>query len=651
MDSQEKWFAKDGGSMEKPEVTVDEYDSKDALSHTGSGPDAAMTPAPAVPGAKPEVDFGNYDPKDAISVVDADAKVEPRLLNARQVAMFSMAGSIGTNIFINTSIGLTKAGPISLIIGYLYMGSILFCINICLSEMVTLLPIRGSIHRFAGAFVDPALGAASAINYWIMMVSMLCLEVNALTSVLLYWVDESNEHMLNILMPFLVLGSYFLLNIWDSRRFGEVEFWIGLCKIVTAVGLLIMTVFLMCGANPKLDSFGFRYWVHPAPMNEYLFSGGKGRFCGVLASIVNAAWTFQGPDMVSIIAGEARNPRKVIPKAFKTVYVRLTVFFIGSAIAVGILVPYNDEILNDAIQKSLPGGSRTAWVRALNRLDIPVLPHIINAVIFTSIYSAGNAMTFAGSRSLLGMAMEKKLPKIFTWTNRNGVPYVAVVATLSIGLLSFLQVSKGSSQALFYFIDVSTCSLLVTWVIVAVSHLCWRRAIAKQNFPLSSLPYASKLAPYTTYYAIANGTLVLLICGWDIFIKGRWDPVIFVPQYFALGMVVFFYFFYKVLQRTKIVRPSTLDISHGIGELIAYEKTYEEDLETTEPRNWVQRTLSVLFSPFFLIFPLLLYLYISAPQVIRLSCNENDKPITVCNIGVMSDVKRLPLLPVHHVRR
>lgn len=461
-------------------------------------------------------------------------------------------------------------------------------------EMVTFLPIRGSLHRFVGAFVDPALGAASSVNYWILTVTMACLEINAFTSVLLYWVDERHLPMLNVMIPCLVLFAYLVLNIWDAGWFGEAEFWISIIKVVTALGLLVMTVFLMCGVNPQHDVFGFRYWVNPAPMNEYLFSGSKGRFCSVLAAIVNAAWTFQGPDMVSVIAGDTKNPRKVIPKAFRSVYVRLTVFFIGSAIAVGILVPYDDQTLVNAINNEEPGAARTAWVRALNRLDVPVLPHIINAVILTSIFSAGNALVFAGSRSLQAMAIEGKIFKIFARVNRNGTPYVAVLATLSIGLLSFLQVSAGASQVLFYFIDVSTSSLLVTWVLVSLAHLCWRNGIRCQRFPLEKLPYVSRWAPYTTYYALVNSTFVLLICGWNLFVHGQWDTVSFILQYFAIGTTIAAYLLYKVMGRTKIVRPTELEIHHGMEELVAHERELQREAETeagapSRWRTWVDK--------------------------------------------------------------
>jgi amino acid transporter len=50
-----------------------------------------------------------------------------------------------------------------------------------------------------------------------------------------------------------------------------------------------------------------------------------------------------GPEYISMIAGEAKQPRKSVPKAFQTIVVRLIVFFIGGAMCIGILVPSNDE--------------------------------------------------------------------------------------------------------------------------------------------------------------------------------------------------------------------------------------------------------------------------------------------------------------------
>lgn len=66
--------------------------------------------------------------------------------------------------------------------------------------------------------------------------------------------------------------------------------------------------------------------------------------------------------MLSLISAEAINPRKVMPTAFRTVFYRLIIFFVLSALAVGILVPYNDPILLNAIKTGAPGAGRSPYV-------------------------------------------------------------------------------------------------------------------------------------------------------------------------------------------------------------------------------------------------------------------------------------------------
>lgn len=54
----------------------------------------------------------------------------------------------------------------------------------------------------------------------------------------------------------------------------------------------------------------------------------------------------------------------------------------------------------------------------------------------------------------IGMALEGKAPKVFTKTNRIGVPYNCVIAVLLICLLAFLQVSAGSAKVLGWFVNL-----------------------------------------------------------------------------------------------------------------------------------------------------------------------------------------------------
>ena len=153
-------------------------------------------------------------------------------------------------------------------------------------------------------------------------------------------------------------------------------------------------------------------------------------------------------------AGEAENPRWVMPRAFKAVFYRLTTFFVLGSLAVGINVPYDDPEMTAAFTTGAPGAAASPYVVAMNRLKITVLPDIVNALVLTSAFSAGNSYVYCASRCLFGLALEGKAPKIFTRCTRNGVPVYCVGLVLLIALLAFLQVSNGSAVVLGWFVNL-----------------------------------------------------------------------------------------------------------------------------------------------------------------------------------------------------
>lgn len=77
-----------------------------------------------------------------------------------------------------------------------------------------------------------------------------------------------------------------------------------------------------------------------------------------------------------------------MPRAFRATIYRLLIFFIGSALAIGILVPYNDELLLGAQSSGAAGGGQSPYIISMQILGISVLPDIVNALIITSVFSA-----------------------------------------------------------------------------------------------------------------------------------------------------------------------------------------------------------------------------------------------------------------------
>lgn len=86
-----------------------------------------------------------------------------RGLSPRHVQLMAIGGSIGTGLFVGIGSVLSKAGPLSVVLGYLVWGIFfVWPCNLCVAEMCAYLPVRGSIFELAARFVDPALGELPA---------------------------------------------------------------------------------------------------------------------------------------------------------------------------------------------------------------------------------------------------------------------------------------------------------------------------------------------------------------------------------------------------------------------------------------------------------------------------------------------------------
>lgn len=73
-----------------------------------------------------------------------------RRLDNRQIQIMAVGGSIGTALFVSIGGGLTRSGPLSLLLGYGIYFVILACVSNGLAETTVLYPVRGGFIRLAG---------------------------------------------------------------------------------------------------------------------------------------------------------------------------------------------------------------------------------------------------------------------------------------------------------------------------------------------------------------------------------------------------------------------------------------------------------------------------------------------------------------------
>lgn len=225
---------------------------------------------------------------------------------------------------------------------------------------------------------------------------------------------------------FIFLG----ISLLGVRFYGEVEFWLSLIKIISIVAFFIAAVIISTGGVGP-EKIGFKYWHDPGS-----FADGIN---GVAKTFVIAGTLYAGAEMVGITAGEAGNPKKAVPRAIRQVFWRILIFYVGMMFFIGILLPYNDPDL-------LAAGSKTArspLTIALLRAGIAPAASLINALIVVSVISAGNSSLYVASRTILFMARNGKAPKLLGRTNKQGVPWVALLFSNAFGCIAFISVSSG----------------------------------------------------------------------------------------------------------------------------------------------------------------------------------------------------------------
>ena len=385
----------------------------------------------------------------------ADSLVEygyvSRGLKSRHIQFIALGGTIGTGLFLGIGKAFVSSGPLSVLLGYSLTGIAIYAMMQCLGEMATWLPLPGAVPQYCARYVDPALGFAVGWNNWISNSLTLCAEISAAAIVIGFWNDTINQAAWITVILVLII----CLNIFAVSIYGEAEFIFASVKIITIVGLLLLAFIIDLGGSPDQGRLGFRYWSEPwAAMKAYVGVGNTGRFAGLFATLVNAAFSYGGVEMVAVAAGEAENPRKNIPKAVRRVFWRILFFYVLGSLAIGVIVPADD----DRLLSGGAGAASSPWVIGIVRAGIPVLPHIINAVILTSAASSGNAFLYTGSRYLFALAQNGQAPKIFLTCTKAGVPVYCVLITASVGLLTYMTVSSGANNVFGWFQTVS-CQL------------------------------------------------------------------------------------------------------------------------------------------------------------------------------------------------
>lgn len=475
-----------------------------------------------------------------------------RALKARHISMIAIGGCIGTGLFMASGEAIRSAGPGGALLAYSAIGLMVYFLMTSLGEMATYLPVSGSFSTYAARFVDPSFGFALGWNYWFNWVITVAVDVSIASIVISYW------EPLTIIPTWgwsLIFFSFIVfLNMLSVKAYGESEYWFAIIKVVTVIVFLIvglLTIFGILGG----EYIGFsNFTIGEAPI---LGEGFSGRFLSVLGVFLIAGFSFQGTELIGITAGESEDPQKNIPKAIKQVFWRILIFYILAIFVIGLIIPYtSDQLLGADIDQI----AKSPFTLVFEKAHWAFAAALMNAVILTSILSAGNSGMYASTRMLYAMGKQGMAYKSFEKTNKHGVPTLALAATAIVVFLIFI-LQANFENAVDYVLAASGLTGFIAWLGIAISHYRFRRAYVAQNKDVKDLVYKAKWFPLGPILAFILCVLVIIGQDSQLIFNGVVDIRAMLITYMGIPFFLVFYIYHKIKFKTKLIPLKQVNLS------------------------------------------------------------------------------------------
>ncbi|ENG5463031.1 amino acid permease [Listeria monocytogenes] len=466
-----------------------------------------------------------------------------RDLKTRHLSMIAIGGSIGTGLFLASGNAIHTAGPGGALVAYIAIGIMVYFLMTSLGEMATYMPVSGSFSTYASRFVDPAFGFALGWNYWFNWAITLAVDISTAAIIVQFWLPNTPAWLWSAIFLILIFG----LNALSVKAYGESEYWFSIIKVATVIIFLIVGVLTIVGILGG-EVIGFsNFTAGDAPF--------KGGFFAILGTFLIAGFSFQGTEMVGIAAGESATPETSVPKAIKQVFWRILLFYIFAIFIIGMIIPYTNSNLLSAEATDV---AISPFTLVFEKAGLAFAASVMNAVILTSVLSAGNSGLYASTRMLWAMARDKKAPKFLGKVNRRGIPMAALIVTTIVGAMTFITTLTENGTVIYtWLLSASGLTGFIAWVGIAISHYRFRKAFIKQGHDLSELKYKAKFFPFGPILALILCILVIVGQDYAAFLKPEftnpaWWQKIGI-SYIGLPIFLVFWLSFKFTNKTKVI--------------------------------------------------------------------------------------------------
>lgn len=193
-------------------------------------------------------------------------------------------------------------------------------------------------------------------------------------------------------------------------------------------------------------------------------------------------------------------------------------------------------------------------------------------MLLTSIFSAGNTYTYCAIRTLYSMALEGRAPRVLTKTTKNGVPIYCFLIVMIFPILSFLQCSNSSAVVITWFANLVTAGGLINYITISITFIFYYRACKAQGIDRNQFSYTGWFQPYGAWISLVWMFIVTCVYGYPAY--KPWNIETFWSDYTMQIFIPLLFPIWKIIKRTKFVKPTEADLVWERPLIDAYEASF-----------------------------------------------------------------------------
>lgn len=212
--------------------------------------------------------------------------------------------------------------------------------------------------------------------------------------------------------------------------------------------------------------------------------------------------------------------------------------------------PAPNQILNPTFN--------SPWVVALSLAGHESAALAINGIFVICAVVASASHLYSASRTLYAMSTRWHRLRWFSTCTASGIPWVAVLFSALISLLSYLVVGYSTRHVFDWMLHWICTVGLILWIVMTATFLRFYKCLKVRRVPFRySFPQ-----PYTAWFGMVGCALLLFFIIFSVYIS--WDKRLFASNYSGIFLALAIYLVARLSTRDdRFIRVSEMDIYSG----------------------------------------------------------------------------------------